>query len=420
MRIRKFLTLALLAAISTIYVSAGDIVYGDYFTNDRLRIDFVLAGNADTQQAFLAGLKKECVWAGSPSSLIDPFRYGEYMFEAWSGDTLIYSKGFSTLFQEWRTTAEAREVSKAFTQTVWMPYPKNVIRITLSGRVKDTGEFSRIFSCTVDPQDALISHEAAPDYSVTSLLTSGDMAHKVDLLFVAEGYTADQMDKFHQDCRKFMDYLFSMEPYKSRKSDFNVTALDVVSPEQGTDIPDRDIWKHTALNSHFHTFYIDRYLTITDYKSIADNVGGAPFDVLFIVANEEKYGGGGIYNSYALGTAGNEQSYQVFIHEFGHSFAGLGDEYYTSEVAYENFYNLETEPWEPNITTLVDFDSKWKDMMDSGQWSGEQVGLHEGGGYMAKGVYRSREDCRMKSNGAPDFCPVCQRAINRMIDYYCR
>ena len=384
--------LTLLLSAGTMGAQAPD--YDTYFTPDRLRIDFILAGDAQEQHAYLAGLKKECAWVGSHASLIDPFRYGEYMFEAWSGETLIYSKGFSTLFQEWRTTAEAREVSKAYTQAVWMPFPKENIRIVLSERVKATGEFREIFSGMIDPKDALISREAAPAYN--------------------------QMDQFHRDCRKFMDYLFSMEPYKSRKSDFNVTAVDVVSTEQGTDIPNQDIWKHTALNSHFYTFYIDRYLTITDHKSIADNVAGAPFDALFIVVNEEKYGGGGIFNSYALGTAGNELSYQVFIHEFGHSFAGLGDEYYTSEVAYENFYNLETEPWEPNITTLVDFDSKWKDMIDSGKWSEEQVGVYEGGGYMAKGVYRPREDCRMHTNTAPDFCPVCQRAINRMIDYYCK
>ena len=409
--------LTLRAAVSA---AAQSPDYDTYFTTDRLRVDFILAGNAQEQHAYLAGLKKECAWAGSHVSLIDPFRYGEYMFEAWSGETLIYSKGFSTLFQEWRTTSEASKVSKAYTQTVWMPFPKDDVHITLSERVKATGEFREIFSCSIDPEDALISREAAPDFTVTPLLTSGDMEHKVDLLFVAEGYTADQTDQFHSDCRKFMEYLFSMEPYKSRKSDFNVTAVDVVSPEKGTDIPNQDIWKHTALNSHFYTFYIDRYLTVTDHKSIADNVAGAPFDAIFIVVNEEKYGGGGIYNSYALGTAGNEFSYQVFIHEFGHSFAGLGDEYYTSEVAYENFYNLETEPWEPNITTLVNFESKWKDMIDSGKWSEEQVGVYEGGGYMAKGVYRPREDCRMNTNTAPDFCPVCQRAISRMIDYYCR
>ena len=388
---KRLIIILAAAVLSAGMLGAQAPEYDKYFTDDRLRIDFILAGDAQAQHAYVAGLRKECAWAGSHASLIDPFRYGEYMFEAWSGETLIYSKGFSTLFQEWRTTAEAREVSKAYTQAVWMPFPKEDIRITLSERVKATGEFREIFSCSVDPEDALISSEAAPDYTVTPLLTSGDMEHKVDLLFVAEGYTADQMDK-----------------------------VDVISPEQGTDIPNQDIWKHTALNSHFYTFYIDRYLTITDHKSIADNVAGAPFDALFIVVNEEKYGGGGIYNSYALGTAGNEQSYQVFIHEFGHSFAGLGDEYYTSEVAYENFYNLKTEPWEPNITTLVNFDSKWKDMIDSGKWSEEQVGIYEGGGYMAKGVYRPRNDCRMHTNSAPDFCPVCQRAISRMIDFYCR
>jgi len=402
--------------------------YDAWFTSDRLRVDFVLAGNADSQQAYLSGLRKECAWAGSHESLIDPFRYGEYMFEVRTvdGDTLIYSKGFSTLFQEWRTTPEARVVSKAYNQSVWMPFPKKEVRITLSERMKEacgtgrTGRFREIFSCTVDPDDVLVCREApAEDYAVTPLLVSGAMEHKVDLLFVAEGYTAQQMDKFHRDCRKFMEYLFSMEPYKSRMDDFNVTAVDVISPEQGTDIPDQGIWKHTALNSHFYTFYIDRYLTVTDYKAIADNVAGVPFDALFIVVNEEKYGGG-IYNSYALGTAGNELSYQVFVHEFGHSFAGLGDEYFTSEAAYENFYISDIEPWEPNITTMADFGSKWKDMMDSGKWDEAQVGIHEGGGYMAKGVYRSREDCRMRTNTAPDFCPVCQRAINRMIDYYCK
>ena len=230
--------------------------YDTYFTTDRLRVDFILAGNAQTQHVYLAGLRKECAWAGSHTSLIDPFCYGEYMFEAWAGETLIYSKGFSTLFQEWRTTSEASKVSKAYTQAVWMPFPKDDVRITLSERVKATGEFREIFSCSVDPEDALINREAAPDFTVTPLLTSGDMEHKVDLLFVAEGYTADQMDQFHRDCRKFMEYLFSMEPYKSRKSDFNVTAVDVVSPEKGTDIPNQDIWKHTALNSHFYTFYM--------------------------------------------------------------------------------------------------------------------------------------------------------------------
>lgn len=193
------------------------------------------------------------------------------------------------------------------------------------------------------------------------------------------------MDKFHRDCRKFMDYLFSMEPYKSRKDDFNVTAVDVVSPEQGTDIPNQGIWRHTALNSHFYTFYIDRYLTVTDHKSIADNVAGAPFDALFIVVNEEKYGGGGIFNSYALGTAGNDSPIRCLSTSSATALQALATNTTHRKWLTKTSTTSRTSPWEPNITTMVDFGSKWQDMIDSGKWPEDQVGIHEGGGYMGQG-----------------------------------
>ena len=427
-RIFSALMSAALAAGATAAQASGNVShpaqadshvveYDEYFTTERLRVDFILAGDRDSQQAFLADLKKECEWAGSHGSLIDPFRYGEYMFEAWDGERLVYSKGFSALFLEWRTTAQAEEVSKAFTQSVWMPFPRKPLRITLSERVKATGEFRQMFSCMVDPEDALIKRNPASGAETTTLLRSGDMEDKVDLLFVAEGYTADEMDKFHADCRRLMDSLFTMEPYKSRKDDFNISALDVVSAGSGTDIPHKGIWKDTAMESHYYTFYIDRYLTLPDHTAIADNVSGALFDALYVVVNDSGYGGGGIYNSYGMGTSDNALADKLFIHEFGHSFAGLGDEYYDDSVAYQDMYNLKTEPWEPNITTLVDFGSKWKDMLDSGEYDG-LIGIYEGGGYTAKGIYRPREDCRMRTNVSGDFCPVCRRAINRMIDYY--
>lgn len=397
----------------------GTVDYDTYFTTRRLRVDFILAGNRDSQQAFLADLKKECRWAGPYSSLIDPFRYGEYMFEVMVGDRLIYSRGFSTLFQEWRTTAQAVQMQKAYTQSVWMPFPKQPVRIILSERVKSTDGFRQIFTCTVDPQDALIKQDTAPGTGLTVLQDNGDMQHKVDLLFVAEGYTEQEMDKFHADCRRLMESLFSMEPYKSRRNDFNVAALDVISEESGTDIPNHGIWKRTALDSHYYTFYTDRYLTLPDHTRIADNVSGAPFDALYIVVNDTGYGGGGIYNSYGMGTADNALAATLLIHEFGHSFAGLGDEYFDDSVAYQDMYDLDVEPWEPNLTTKVDFGSKWQDMIESGEY-GDSLGLFEGGGYTAKGMYRPRYDCRMRTNGSPDFCPVCSRAIVRMIDYYCR
>lgn len=419
----KRLILVSIAAVCTAIGLSGQVPqtgpgYDTYFTGERLRVDFILAGNSDSQSAYLADLKKECGWAGARNSLIDPFRYGEYMFEAWAGDTLVYSKGFSSLFLEWRTTGQAKNVSKAYTHSVWMPFPKVPVEITLSERIKSTGGFRRIFSCTVDPEDALIKQDSGNDTESVTLLHSGDMQEKVDLLFVAEGYTEGEMDKFHSDCRRLMDSLFAMEPYRSRKNDFNVTALNVISEESGTDIPGRDVWKNTALKSHYHTFYVDRYLTLPDQTAVADKVSSVPFDALFVVVNDSGYGGGGIYNSYGMGTSDNTLAGTLFVHEFGHSFAGLGDEYFDSEVAYQDMYDLNVEPWEPNITTKADFGRKWQDMLESGEYE-DSLGLFEGGGYTAKGIYRPRYDCRMRTNSSPDFCPVCQRAIGRMIDYYC-
>lgn len=402
--------------------------YDAHFTGERLRLDLIFAGNSTKQEIFLAGMKKEDTWAGSKQNLIDYFGYGEYFFEVYSGKEIIYSKGFCTLFQEWRTTAEAAKVSKAFTNSVWMPFPKETVKVVFYDRVKKTGKFSELFSFSIDPTDKMINCEKENNYKVSSIQLSGEPENKVDILFIAEGYTAKEMKKFLKDCRKFTEYLFSMEPYKGRRDDFNIWAVESISQESGTDIPNKDIWKNTIALSNFYTFYTDRYLTAPDQTAIASLASNAPFDALFVVVNEEKYGGGGIYNFYGLGTSDHRLSNEVFIHEFGHSFAGLGDEYYDSSTAYEDFYNLAVEPWEPNITTLVNFGAKWKDLIlpstpqptpnDSTYL--DVVGLFEGGGYMTKGIYRPYLDCRMKTNTAKGFCPACQRAINAMIDFYCK
>ena len=405
---------------------SGDAVdYDTYFTSERLRLDFVLAGDKDHQEVYLSELHREAKWAGSPNGLIDPFGYGQYFFEAFVGEKLVYSKGFSTLFEEWRTTEQATQVAMAANQTLWMPFPKEKIHIVLYQRIRNTGMLEPFFDCDVDPADRHIIPGAENDFAVVPLLNNGDMAHKVDLVFSGEGYTAEQMPKLHQDAERFMDYFFSMEPYCSRKDDFNVWLVESVSEESGVDIPQSGQWRRTVCNSGFDTFYEDRYLTIMDQRKVASVYSGAPFDALFIIANETKYGGGGIYCSYAMGTSDHQLSNEVFIHEFGHSFAGLADEYYYGST-YLDYYPSNVEPWEPNITTRVDFASKWEDMVEEGlpiptpneeEYMGH-VGLFEGGGYMTKGCYRPYYDCRMQTNTAPGFCPVCQRAINQMIDFY--
>ena len=406
----------------------GTVDYDSHFTSERLRIDFVLAGDDKNITAYLGGLSREVEWAGSHNALIDPFGYGSFYMEVFDGEDLIFSRGFNSLFDEWRTTEEAKNVAKCMTQSMWMPFPKDEVKIVLYARRFEDNRFEQIFTFEVDPADKLISCGRRNDFKVEPLMVSGDKLSKVDLLFVAEGYTGTEMEKYRRDAQRFTDYMFSLEPYAGRKEDFNIWLLMSPSEDSGVDIPQDDLWKSTTLESNFFTFYIDRYLTIWDHSKIADAVSGAAFDAIFIIANTEKYGGGGIYNSYAMGSSDNERSNPVFVHEFGHSFAGLADEYFSKEVAYEDYYNLEIEPWEPNITTLVDFDSKWADMLPEGAVIPTQpndstmigvLGVYEGGGYMTEGVYRPYFECRMRNNTAGEgFCPVCRRAIERMIDFY--
>lgn len=427
---KKLLSLAV-AILVCAAAFAQQPKYEEYFTPDRLRIDLTFAGDASFQKIFLEGMVKECAWSGSKTNLVDPFKYGEYYMEVQTPEgKVIYSKGFNTLFQEWRTTAEAQTLQQAFNSSYVIPYPKNKVVLKVYERVKATGMHSQLFSMEIDPADKLISQERANDFKVSQVLYNGDPANKVDLLFIAEGYTAEEMEKFRKDAQRFADYLFTMAPYDKHKGDFNIWALESVSEESGTDIPHEGVWKKTAGDSNFYTFRSDRYLTAQNQKTICELATAAPYDALYVIVNSPKYGGGGIYNFYGLSASDCRFAEPVFIHEFGHSFAGLGDEYYDSSTSYEEFYNLKIEPWEPNITTLVDFGKKWKDMLGKdaqipsapleNRRDNTTLGVYEGGGYMAKGIYRPVMDCRMKTNTAAAFCPVCQRAIEKMIEYYCK
>ncbi|MDD2539111.1 MAG: M64 family metallopeptidase [Bacteroidales bacterium] len=404
----------LFMCLSQIFVSrAQTVVYYDHFTEERLRIDLVFTGNAQTQDVFLHSLHRESQWTGSRTQLISPFIYGEYQYKVLSGDgQLLFSKGFNSLFMEWRTTREAMERDMAFNTSIWLPYPRDTVFVEVQERVKSEGVYRTMKKFRIDPADCLISKENAA-CSAEILERNGPVENRVDLLFVAEGYRQEEMEKFRQDAARFTEYLFEYEPFRSRRADFNIWILPLVSEESGPDMPQLDLWSTTALGSSFHTFYTERYLTAPDHRLLAGAVSGSPFDALYVIVNTNKYGGGGIYNYYGLSMSDHQTSKEVFVHEFGHSFAGLADEYYNSEVAYIEMYPLDVEPWEPNITTLVDFGSKWEDMMDT-----EGVGLHEGAAYMAKGIYRPAPDCRMHTNLAPAFCPVCRRAVEKMIDYY--
>lgn len=400
--------------------------YDHFFTSERMRVDVVFSGDARSQSVSLDAIYREGEWSGARSGIIDPFGYGDYHLELFAGDTLIYSRGFNTLFEEWRTTEEAESLTRSAGQALWMPFPRREVELRLSERVRTTGAYKPLFACKIDPEDRHIVSGPQNDFAVSALQVNGPSSSKVDIAIAAEGYTAGSMDKFRGDAARLVEYFFTMEPYASRRDDFNIWLVESVSADDGVDIPQEGQWRMTAMDSMFDTFYTDRYLAIMDHRKIASAVSGAPFDAIMIIANETKYGGGGFYNSYAIGTSDNARSFPVYIHEFGHSFAGLGDEYYDSEVAYQDYYPAGVEPWEPNITTMADFGSKWEDMLpadtevptpaDSLHYG--VLGVFEGAGYQAKGCFRPFYECRMLNNTAPAFCPVCQRAIGRMIDFY--
>ena len=230
------------------------------------------------------------------------------------------------------------------------------------------------------------------------------------------------------DAQRFKDYLLKCAPYSSLADKINIWVVPAASKQSGTDIPGKEIWRNTLFDSHFYTFGTERYLNTVNNKQVRDVAANAPYDQIYILVNSSKYGGAGIYNYYSICTADDKNSNFVFTHEFGHAFAGLGDEYYTSDVSVEDFYDLKSEPWEPNLTTMVDFDKKWKTLVEEGipvptpatKEFKDKTGVFEGGGYVEKGVYRPSLDCSMKSVKYDYFCEVCTRAIIQMVEFYAK
>lgn len=403
------------------------INFDEHFENKTLRLDYYHTGDSVNDYYSFDELIEEPYWGGSKVNLIDKFDYGKYKFvvkDEKSGEE-IYTRTYSTLFSEWQTTDEAKTTTKTFSETITFPFPKKVVVVEFYSRDR-RNILHKKFEYKVDPNNYFIKKERTQQFENFKVLYNGDPSNKVDIVIIPDGYTKDEMQKFKDDCNKFSGFLFKTTPYKQNKDKFNIWAIDAPSKESGTDIPADNIWKSTIANSSFYTFDSERYLMIVDNKNLRNLASNAPYDQIFVLVNSSKYGGGSIYNHYSVCSSDNQYSDYVFTHEFGHGFAGLADEYYTSDVAYQDFYPLDIEPLEPNITTLVNFDSKWKDMVDKDtpiptpdeKSYKNKVGAFEGGGYVAKGVYRPKQDCSMKSISVDNFCPVCQRAIQWVIDFY--
>lgn len=469
-------------------VLATDVMaqeYDQYFEDATLRLDYIFAGDVNKQDIYLEQMYRQEKWAGRKNRLSEKFLNGNGQITVRDHQTkkVLYVWTFSTLFQEYMQYDEAKEVKRAFQASYNVPYPKLPVDVT----VTLTNNHNKVVSemtHTVNPKDILIrkigdngipfhyvwkgeknknenenenyngngkakknDSYAKRDYVASEYdpFEGVDITGCVDLAIVAEGYTEAQMGKFYADCQRAADALFEREPFKSLKNKFNVVAVAAPSKESGPSVPHRGVWHNTPANSHYDTFYSDRYLMSQDMHKIYDLLSGVPFEHIMVLVNSDTYGGGGIYNQVTFSTSDHPTFKQVFVHEFGHSYGGLADEYAYDDMA-EEWYPADTEPWEPNITTLHDFDSKWKDLMPKKQpiptpldpkvpdfrridkndtkamealnKCTQVVGVFEGAGYQSKGCYRPAQECRMKINEVLDFCPVCTRAINRITEFY--
>jgi len=419
----RTLLLSLLLTITIL----PQIKFEEFFYEKSLRVDYFHTGDKDNDSYSIDELIEEPYWGGSKINLIDKFEYGDYKILVYDDSTnqLIYSRTYSTLFNEWQTTEEAKQTMKTFSETFIFPYPKRTVRLEFYSRNRKN-QLIKKFEYTIDPDNYFIKTERTDKYKRFEVVVSGKPENKLDIVIIPEGYTVDQMTKFMDDAEKFAGYLFDSTPFKENKDKFNIWGVLAPSEESGTDIPADDVWKNTIVNTAFYTFNLDRYLMTTDNKMVRTIASYAPYDQIYILVNSNKYGGESIYNHYSVCVSDNRFSDYIFVHEFGHGFASLGDEYVTTEVAYEDFYSTEVEPLDPNLTTLVDFESKWKDLVGKDvpiptpatEEYANIVGAFEGGGYVPKGIYRPREDCTMRSISVDNFCPVCKRAIIKMIDFY--
>ena len=407
---RTFLFLALLSAAMN---AAQAQQFDDYFDDRTLRLDYTFSGDSEHQELYVDELVALPRWYGKRRRLAEvPLKgNGQLTVRTSSDGQVIYRHSFSTLFQEWLATEESRRTPRSFENTFLVPFPKQPVDITVElwdYHMQTTARLTH----SVDPRDILI--RKAGERLVTPYVTlqqAADTARCIHIAYVAEGYQQQEMPTFLDDCRTAMEALFGHEPFKEKQPCFNIVAVMPPSAESGTSWPAQGIWRNTALGSHFDTFYSDRYLTTLHLKRLHDVLAGTPYEHIIILVNTDHYGGGGIYNSYNLTYAHGPKFRPVVVHEFGHSFGGLADEYpYGND---DPMYFPDTEPWEPNLTTKHDFSGKWEQLVAEGR-----AGLVEGGGYLEKGVWRGFEDCRMRTNEEPEFCLVCRQALGRMIEFY--
>ena len=456
--------------------AAGADSFDIHFVDKTMRVDYFHSGGRGTEIFGLDRIVADGPWAGSRTRLIDDLNLGKYYFEVIDRRTnrMLFSRGFASIYGEWETTPESRRTHRTFHESLRFPWPRRPVQIVLKVRDAENA-FHEIWSTIVDPDSRFVNPvDRAPMGTVWAVEENGPPSEKVDLLVIGEGYAEAELPKFRADARRLVGALFEEEPFSSRRSDFNVWGLELAAERSGVSRPRALEFRRTLLSTEYNVFDSERYLLTYDNRALRDAASAAPYEFLEILVNEAQYGGGGIFNFQATAAADTGFAEYVFVHEFGHHFAGLADEYYTSDVAYETGAAHHPEPWEPNVTALHDPEHlKWGDLVDADTplptpWDKEafesgstaaqrerrslraagaaesaldalftaqmeretallqamphagKVGAFEGASYEPTGLYRPEIDCIMFTRNPVGFCRVCQRAISRVIDLYSR
>ena len=470
---------SLIAAVTTSVglvsspLAAAD-TFDEFFVDRTMRLDYFHTCDHGEEIVSLDRVVSDGAWAGSRSRLIDDLNLGTYLFALYDLETnrMIYSRGFSSIYAGWVAVPASRDRSETFHESLRFPWPRHPVKIVLESR-DERNHFAPVWSTTVDPNSRFVNPaDPSPLGDAWTVLESGPPSAKVDLLILGDGYGKEDLEKFHDQVAHFVEVLFSFEPFKSRRNDFNVRAIDLPSLKSGVSRPRAGSYRRTPLSVEYNIFDSERYALTYDTRTLRDVASAVPYEFVEILINEDQYGGGGIFFDQATVSAGSGSADYVFVHEFGHHFAGLADEYYTSPVSYETGLSARPEPWEPNATALQDPENlKWADLtaadtpiptpwdqatydeksrafqevradlrmqkvpesrMDEyfaevKQWSsgflGSQqhvgnVGAFQGASYEATGLYRPEVDCIMFTRDDVGFCRVCSRAIERVIDLY--
>lgn len=368
----KLIATTLFIFLLSLSASAQEFkTFDTYFIDETMRIDYFHIGNAEEEFITMDKIYKYGIWAGSRKYLIDEMNLGRYCVKIYDAATnqLIYSKGFDSYFGEYKTSADGiKGIKKTFHESALIPYPKNKIIFSMERRDEKQMLFE-FFRREIDPEDIMIIKDVVKDWQlkIYNSELNGDPHSRVDVAILSEGYSINDKTKFEKDVKYFTDVFFSQEPYKSNASKFNVYGVFRASEESGIDEPTANIFKNSILSCTFNSMGSERYILTEDNKAVRDLAAHVPYDAIYIMVNHSRYGGGGIYNFMCTFTSDNQFKDYLFLHEFGHSFSGLADEYYTSDVQYNDFYPLGLEPLEPNITSLPDTANvKWKEFVSAG------------------------------------------------------